>query len=164
MKCEKVSGLISEYLDGELQSAQALEFEAHTSTCETCSAEVASMRAMLGSLRSLSGMRSPVDCWAQVRARVAVVSQVRTPWWRVALRPAIAAPALAAAASIALFLAWPSGNMPMASDKAFAPEYRYYIAAHSQAQRHEAFADPDVAFVGAEMQKASLLQTASNDE
>lgn len=158
MNCREISELISEYIDGQLGDIPRREFESHIEACESCAAEVASTKQMLSSLGSLSSQRCPVDMWQRVRAEVRTVPPRSTPWWRWILRPAVAAPAFALAASLAVFLVWPSADIPQASDKKFAPEYRYYIGAHSHAQREEAFADPDVVFVGAEMQKASLVE------
>lgn len=157
MKCREVSELISEYLDGELNGAREHEFESHIELCQACASEVDSTRKMLSSLSTLSNQRCPVDCWEHVRTEVATRRLGTNHWWRWVLRPVVAAPALAAMASITLFLVWPWSSSPMASDKRFAPEYTYYIGAHSHLQRQEAFADPDVVFVGAELQKASLV-------
>ncbi len=158
MNCKEVTELISEYLDGKLGVADRREFESHLDTCRACASEVASTKEMLSSLRSLANQKSPVDVWQRVRAEVTTKEAKRGLWWRWVLRPVVAAPALAAAAAIAALLAWPSGDVPMASDKQFAPEYRNYIGAHSHALRQEAFADPDVVFVGAEVEKASLVE------
>lgn len=158
MNCREVSELISEYLDGELGAARRREFESHIGACKACASEVASMREMLSSLQMLSKQKCPVDMWQRVRPEIAVRHTSIDHWWRWMLRPMVAAPTLVAAASIAVVLAWPTGNVPLATDKQFAPEYRYYIGAHSHALRQEAFADPDVVFVGAEVEKASLVE------
>jgi len=160
MKCKRASELISDYLDGRLAEPARQEFESHLADCSYCASEVEAASELLASLSSLSGRRSPVDCWSGVRAAISAHQRAATPWWHWVVRPVVAAPAAAVAVALAVFLMWPSGNVPMASDKA--SEYSYYIGAHSHLQRQQTFADPDVVFVGAELQKASLV--ASTEE
>lgn len=160
MNCKEVSGFVSEYVDGCLAGSVQRDFEHHLETCAHCAGEVDATRRLLASLGSLSGQRSPVDCWDHVRASIKSRPADRLRWWRWALRPVVAAPAAAVVAALVALLVWPFGNAPTASDKAFAPEYSYYIGAHSHLQRQQAFADPDVAFVRAELQKASLVASS----
>lgn len=155
MKCKRASELIPDHLGGWIAEPEDQEFESHLADCSYCASEVEATRELLVSLSSLSGRRSPVDCWSHVRATISSPQRATTPWWRWVVRPVVAAPAAAVTVVLALFLMWPSGNAPMASDKA--SEYSYYIGAHSHLQRQQAFADPDVVFVGAELQKASLV-------
>lgn len=157
MKCKRVSGLISDYLDGLLAESVSRDLESHLARCPECASEVEATKGLLASLSSLSGQRSPVNCWDHVHARILADAGRRDPWWRWALRPVVAAPAAAVMAMLVMFLLWPVP--PTASN--MAPEYVGYIAAHSHLQRQQAFVDADVVFVGAEVQKASL--TASTE-
>ena len=117
---------------------------------------------MVAALSGLGELKSPVDCWPGVRERIRPLERRSVPWWRWVLKPVVAAPAAAAVGLLALALMWPMGQQPLASDDAFAPEYSYYIAAHSHLQRGQTFADPDAVFVKAEMQKASLVSEAGD--
>ena len=161
MSCKRVSGLISDYVDGNLAGPVRAELESHLESCAQCSSELNATRKMLASLAGLGGLQSPIDCWSGVQGRVAAIDAGRSPWWRWVLRPVVAAPAVAAMALLALFLMWPvAEQVPMASDRAYAPEYSYYIGAHSHLQRKQAFADPDTVFIKAELQKATLVSEA----
>lgn len=161
MNCRYATGLISEYVDGTLADSVKAELELHFDECAACTAEVAATRRIVASLGSLGGQRSPVDFRAGVQARVIAVEQARAPWWRWVFRPIVAAPAAAVMAILALLLVWPIADQaPMATDKAYAPEYSYYIGAHSHLQRRQAFADADTIFAKAELQKASLVSEA----
>lgn len=164
MNCEYVSGLISEYVDGNLDEATKAELDSHFDGCEACSAELDSTKRLIASLSGLGGLRSPVDCWAGVQTRIGVIEAAKRAWWRWVLRPVIAAPAAAVMALLALFLLWPlTEQAPMASDKTFAPEYSYYIGAHSHLQGRQALVDRDAVFIKGEMQKASLVSEAGEE-
>lgn len=158
MNCKNASGLISEYVDGCLEGDTRTELESHIAGCSSCSAELASTRNVVAALGAMGGLRSPVRCWDRVEARIAAVERQRAQWWRWLVKPVIAAPAAAVMALLALFLMWPLVDAgPAISDAAYAPEYSYYIGAHSHLQRRQAFADPDAVFIKAEMQRASLV-------
>ena len=68
----------------------------------------------------------------------------------------MAAPVFAAAVLLAVLLILPGqmGQGPGLSPAAV-PEYGRYITAHAGLQQRQAFADPDVTFVAAELEKAS---------
>jgi len=117
--------------------------------------ETGDVAKLLASLTSLGRRKCPVDMWNGVYARITADRQGRRSWWRWALRPVVAAPTAAVAALMAMFIYWPSPGVAM--DKAFAREYTYYIGAHSHLQRQQAFVDPDVVFVRAELQKSRLM-------
>ena len=156
MDCKTALSLISDYLDGLLQGTQKELFEAHIASCLKCACELNEARDKLVSLASLSARKSPVDCWSQVRIAIIAQSERNVQWWRWVLRPVVAAPIVTVAAVLALFLLWPMQQNQPAPDKSMAPEYAYYIGAHSRAHVPLAFADSDAAFVRAEIQKASL--------
>jgi len=159
MNCKYVSRLISDYVDGSLEDNVKAELDVHFGECEQCASDRDATERLVASLSTLGGLRSPVDCWRGVQVRISPGRQLALPWWRWLLKPVVAAPAAAVMAVLALLLAWPlSQPLPLSSDEAFAPEYSYYIAAHSRLQRRQAFADPEAVFLRAELQKAALLQ------
>lgn len=155
MSCDEASGLISEYLDGCLAKPALVEFERHIYECDRCSAELRATQDMIASLRSLSERGTPVDCWFHVRGCIAAGVRVESLWRYWLMRPMMAAPALAVMLLLALLFVWPAfaPNQP-ARDIVSVPEYGHYIAAHSGAQRQRTFADPDVTFIAAELEKA----------
>lgn len=157
MNCKKVADLMSDYMDECLSDKMRVDLEMHMQECSRCKEDLRAMDAMLTNLRSLSGQRSPVNCWAGVRERIVERETSRLSWFAWILRPAIAAPVLALGLLLAVFLAWPSSientrTNSLVSDA----EYSRYIGAHSNLQRQQAFADPDVTFITAELEKASL--------
>ncbi len=161
MNCKYVSGLISEYVDGNLTQAEAAEFEAHVSDCPSCSAELEATADLVASLSGLGGLRSPTSSWAGIQSRVAGLDTTGTPWWRWVLRPVVAAPTAAVLALVGISLLLPLGGRDSLDlNTAVAKEYSYYIAAHSGLQRAQMFADPDAVFIVSEVQKAELLSGA----
>lgn len=154
MKCKKATDLICGYIDDCLSPPLRCEFEAHTQECPECRAELAATEDMLSCLGSLSCRQAPVDCWDGVRERISS-PQPRSAWGSWFLRPVLAAPALAAALLLGGFLFWPANVVePVGQSPASIPEYSHYIAAHSRLQRQQAFTDPDVTFVAAELETA----------
>ncbi len=157
MNCKYVSKVLSEYVDGNLTEAEAGEIESHVQGCEACAAELEATENLVASLAGLGRLRSPVDSWSGVQARIVAMDTAHTQWWRWVLRPVVAAPAAAAIALLALYVIWPAGERTDAKlDRALASEYSHYISAHSDLQRRQMFVDPDAVFVKAELQKASL--------
>jgi hypothetical protein len=53
MSCEKVQELLIAQLGGEIQEEEALQLQAHFSTCEQCAREQKEFRAMLGLMQQL---------------------------------------------------------------------------------------------------------------
>ena len=157
MKCKKAVGMISDYIDDTLSGVSRQEIEMHLAECPDCTAEVEATRKLVGGLSSLSCSENPVDCWAGVKEKIARRRMVR-PWWSGGLfRPAYAAPAFALVAILAFLLIWPLRG-PFGTPRAASPppEYASYISAHLRVQRMQAFNDPDVPFIAAELEKASL--------
>jgi len=68
----------------------------------------------------------------------------------------VAAPAAVVAALLAAVLLWPSGRS--AVDNSLGREYTYYLNSHWRLQRQQAFVDPDVVLVRAELQKSALVR------
>lgn len=163
MNCRNCVELMSEYLDDCLSGGVLRQLEDHLASCERCSSEVESMRGMLASLRDLSGERSPVDCWEHVQLAVSV-ARPEPALSRWLLRPLIAVPALAAAILAALLFLWPSSvEEPIMMRPIGVPEYSRYISAHSSVQRRQTLVDPDVTFVTAELEKASLVSDTTEE-
>jgi len=157
MKCKDVCDLMSEYIDECLDEHRRMEVEAHLNSCTDCASELRAMKAMLVSLSGLSGRRSPVDCWTHVHEVIIRQELAKKAWWHWLLKPAVAAPAVALTALLTLLLVWPQSTVaPPPAATMSNPEYGYYIGAHSHLQRQQAFTDPDVTFVRAELETASL--------
>ena len=156
MKCEKAVGMISDYIDDTLCGSSRREIELHLAECQDCTAEVEATRRLVGRLSSFSCSESPVECWLGVKEKI-VCRRMVAPWWSIRLfRPVFAAPALALVAILAVLLIWPGRGL-FAPTRATAspPEYASYISAHLRIQRTQAFNDPDVPFITAELEKAS---------
>jgi anti-sigma factor RsiW len=97
MNCEQARNLIHAELDGDITAEQRLALQTHTSSCESCS-------LMQGQFRS---MEDGFD-WLAEQSEVvppAAPTIIRLPWVGRAARIAVAA-----AACLALYLAWPSGE------------------------------------------------------
>lgn len=156
MSCKKVAEVIHDYLDGHLPDAKRCEVESHLEECSHCSAEAENLGSMLECLRSLRDHESPVECWAVVRQRIVRAEERSLAWWKCLMRPIFAAPAVAVVALLTLILVWPSGDGTRSGDLVSAQEYRHYVGAHSTVQGRQAFADPNVIFVSAELEKASV--------
>jgi anti-sigma factor RsiW len=157
MKCKKAVGMISDYIDGTLSGIARREIELHLAECSDCNAEVEATRDLVSRLSSLSCSDNAVDCWSGVKEKIAC-KRMAIPWWSGRLfRPVFAAPAFALVAILAFVLMW-SGRGPFAPSPAASPppEYASYISAHLRVQRMQAFNDPDVPFIAAELEKASL--------
>lgn len=156
MRCKKIADLMSEYIDNRLAASACREFESHIEQCDRCASELEAMRRMIESLGSLSGQRSPVDCWAVVSQRISQENPYRA-WWRFFARPVLAVPSFAAALLLCAFLLWPAPvQEPPVNNVVTASEYRDYVTAHARLQRQQRFTDPDVEFISAELETASL--------
>jgi len=156
MNCKKACEITSDYIDGCLPHHSRCEYEAHISRCPECAAELDEMRRVLSALSSLSVRGSSVDCWPALRT-IIVERGTPRPVWHFLLRPMVAAPAAALAAVLGALLVLPAHvQEPPGRSPASMPEYGHYIAAHARLQRQQAFADPDVTFVAAELEKASV--------
>jgi anti-sigma factor RsiW len=161
MNCKKASEITSDYIDGCLPHHAQSEYEAHISRCAECAAELDEMRRMLSSLSSLAVRDSSVDMWPGLRTVIMERGRPR-PVWHFLLRPVIAAPAAALAAVLAAMLVLPAQmETPNVRSTVSMPEYGHYITAHSRFQRQQAFADPDISFAAAELEKARVAADGS---
>ena len=156
MNCRKVADLMSDYLDGCLADHIRSEVALHLGKCSRCAAELQEMGCMVSSLRALSEHRSPVNCWEAVQSQIVESGVRRSVWWNWVLRPVVAAPALAVAAMFIAFVMWFSPVPQPMTEVASNLEYSRYISAHSRLQREQAFTDPDVTFVAAELETANI--------
>lgn len=166
MKCSKVTVLMSDYIDDCLSDAIRVEFELHVQVCEDCSRELVLMNEMLSSLHTMSGMKSPVDCWSAIQARIKHKESIWTVVLRCMTRPCITAPAFALGILLALFLIWPSPmdesgheQSVVVADKtaptAARAEFVSFIGAHRQVEREQSYVDPDVTFIATEMERVT---------
>jgi|GEM_PF-1230972 len=166
MNCKQVKNIICEYFGGCLSEPLRKEVELHLAQCFECSAELKSVEDMVSSLRSLS-RRSPVDCWPGVKERILVQQTGRfaSRWsWSQMLRPVVAAPAFIVAILLALFLLWPiSVNEPPSRGSDPRPDYSRFITVHSRAQQQQAFTDPDVILISAELANARAVADSDRD-
>lgn len=158
MRCKDVTSLMSDYLSDFLSKESRAAIEAHLTICPSCRAELDATRELLSSLASLGGRKVPADLWESVYARVRSEQVARSSWWQWVLRPILAAPAAVVVAVLAAVLLWPSEKP--AIDPSLQPEYTYYINSHWRLQRQQAFVDPDVVLVRAELQKSVLIRGA----
>lgn len=156
MNCEKAIEITSDYIDGLLPYHTRCEYEAHINNCAKCAYELDEMRKMLSSLSSLAVRGSSVDLWPAIRAVIIERGQ-KMSIWRFLLRPVIVAPAAAFAAALAVMIALPNlTKQPDARRSVSMPEYGHYINVHAQSQLHNAFVDPDLTLVAAELERARL--------
>ncbi len=156
MNCARVDKLICDYIGDCLSTQLRREVEAHLSECASCRAEVEAAERMVGSLGDLSVSRSPVDCWPAIKQRIAERESRQTGWLSWLVRPVVAAPTFAVAMLLLALFLWPQvGETPGRDAEPFS-DYAQYVTAHSRLQRQQALTDPDVTFIAAEFEKASL--------
>lgn len=67
--CERIDAWFEDYLDGELDSAECSELEAHVATCAPCREELALARSVVGGLRSLPAVARPPSSAANRNVR-----------------------------------------------------------------------------------------------
>jgi len=128
---DRWTDLISEYLDGCMDSASRREMEAHLESCAECSATLEDLRAIVVRAAALPASAPPAEVWAGIEARLRAataapsvpgtvrVRNVRsgnTPWtsWRISLSlPQLAAACVAVVAlsgGLAWYVSRPHGN------------------------------------------------------
>lgn len=158
MKCKQISQLIHDYVDGRIPQCDCDELEAHLSSCPDCAAEVEEVRSVVNSLGSLCGCSAPVDCWESIKFRLPANAHTAPLWKRLVFRPVLAAPALAVALLLAVFVMWPGAVEQPNKVVAQSTEYARYLKAHTRAQTHQVLSDPDVALAAGEMESARLTE------
>jgi anti-sigma factor RsiW len=71
MNCEDIERLADAYVDDELDLGRTLEFEAHLSTCEACTARLDRLRGVRRALQAVPYFHAPVALAARIRTTVA---------------------------------------------------------------------------------------------
>lgn len=135
MTCSKKNErLLHALLDGELDAMNAVDFETHLATCAACAAEYERQKTMRSAIREFGASEKPPRHLSlKIEAmidRAAVPPAVRptshksiqSGWWAKGL-------ALAAAASLALFLLLPTGGDTI-RDQVVASHVRSLLASH----------------------------------
>jgi len=155
MNCGQIGRLVCDYIGDCLPEALRREVEAHLEECPACRREVQRAEEMVSCLNSLSCHQAPVDCWPGVRDMITKWESRRSGWFAWVARPVMAAPALAAAVLLAVILLWPSTVREQPRAPEAIPGYSHYVTAHSRAQQRQAFTDPDLVFIAAELESAA---------
>ena len=70
MDCAKIDELLSEYIDGTLDSKTVQMVEKHISVCMDCKETLASLRAMVEELNALEPMKAPADFLEKIHQRI----------------------------------------------------------------------------------------------
>lgn len=70
MKCIKIKPLMSLYIDSELDHKTSNDVESHLKTCRQCEAYHASMKKMIGILRSTEKVQAPADFLYKLHKRI----------------------------------------------------------------------------------------------
>ena len=68
---------LSEYLDGELDSAERAALEAHLATCGACYATLSELRGVVAYAKTLVDSEPATDLWPDIRARLVQSSEPR---------------------------------------------------------------------------------------
>ncbi|MDX1443384.1 MAG: zf-HC2 domain-containing protein [Gammaproteobacteria bacterium] len=82
MNCEMAQQRLDEWLDGELDAAEAAEVAAHVEACEACAAERDAQQRLMSRLAALPTERQPSrDLWPDIAARLEPRTRnARRPW------------------------------------------------------------------------------------
>jgi anti-sigma factor RsiW len=80
MTCAQVSELLTAFVDGELSAAEKAAVEAHLPGCAVCQAQVASLRAAIGTLAALPALEPSASFEEPVLAALRP-TRVRRPHW-----------------------------------------------------------------------------------
>lgn len=154
MNCKKVSGLLTDYVDGYLSDSICEEVEEHIEICEICAEDLRATQSVVFALGQLSNQKSPVDCWVGVKKLITEKPNAMPFWQRWLMTPAVAVPAMAALIMM-MFFVWPSPVHETDLSQIPNSQYKHFISAHSRLQRLQAFSDHDATFVAAELENAS---------
>ena len=57
--CDQIEARLSDYLEGLLQGPERADFEAHANSCSDCAPLVASVRSIVGEMRSMEELETP---------------------------------------------------------------------------------------------------------
>lgn len=86
MRCEKVLGQLSWFVDEVLEEDLAAEVALHLRGCENCRGELARLRNLVGALKGMQPVKGPDYLGDLVKARI---SQTGSISWRKSLRSAL---------------------------------------------------------------------------
>lgn len=70
MECVRVRELLSEYIDGVLDTRARAEIEKHIAVCEGCKKDLASMSALVEELGALKPVKAPPDFLEEIHGRL----------------------------------------------------------------------------------------------
>lgn len=105
MTCDDVRDNLSAYLDGELARPEAAAVESHLAGCESCRAELASLRSLTETLHALPRRPAPAEVEREVVGQLerdALLAPRELPKKRRFVLPIFGGAALAAAALVAV--------------------------------------------------------------
>lgn len=77
MKCKDVLGLLSGYIEGDIEPSQKKRIEAHIARCDSCARELASLKKMISVLNSAEEVEPPADFLNSIHERLE-----RKSWWQ----------------------------------------------------------------------------------
>lgn len=70
MECARIKELLSEYIDGTLDTQAKATVEKHVLTCKGCKEELASLQALVEELGSLESTKAPADFLEKIHKRM----------------------------------------------------------------------------------------------
>ncbi|HEY3226946.1 MAG TPA: zf-HC2 domain-containing protein [Planctomycetota bacterium] len=82
MACGFDKGLIAAYYDGEATGEERAEVERHLGSCPECARDLAAMKDLSSSLKSLGRASAPASIVEGVAREIAAIRAVRRPWLR----------------------------------------------------------------------------------
>ncbi len=103
MDCERVKGLLSDYLDGTIPESDLAEVDDHLRRCSPCASEAEGLKETVDLLHALPRVKAPPELLEKVRMEIARDTD-RKPLWKKIFLPAHVKIPLEAAAVAALFL------------------------------------------------------------
>lgn len=78
-KCQNVERQLSEYMDGQLKSADREAVEAHLKECSECAATLRAMRLGVDALRGMETAEVSDTFWLRLRERL---PEKKPSWWQ----------------------------------------------------------------------------------
>ena len=70
MECTRLKQILSEYIDGTLDTQTATAIKEHLKNCRVCNQEYISMRALINELQSLDSLDAPGDLLKKIHERI----------------------------------------------------------------------------------------------
>lgn len=113
MSCHEIQELLSEFVDGDLESSQQIEVERHLEGCATCRADVAALRELVDSARALRRDVQPGrDLWPEIEGSLRPRGRVLAGSWRPPAWAGLAAAAVLVAAVTLMIARQPGTRSP----------------------------------------------------